>query len=302
MKIGRRLAIKILNASQVRARARARAGTGRRRRHRAARPRAARRAGRRSCAEATAAFDAYDYTRALEATETFFWTFCDDYLELVKERAYGGRGRRRGRVGAGGARRWRCRCCCGCSRRSCRSSPKRSGRGGRRARCTGPPWPARDELGPAAGGGDPALLRDVSSCCRWSARRSPRPRSRCAPTSPGCVVTGPAGRPGARAGRGRRPARHRPDRRAGRRGVRRTARRDRRAGRGQRRLTAEPPPSSASACGDGTGGGRPIARSRGEDAQVARHDRARTVDSTGRAADAGSLARLSPSRPRWHVH
>jgi valyl-tRNA synthetase len=87
MKVGRRLAIKLLNASKF---VLARPGT-----------RGAVTSGvdrglltnlARLVRESTEDLEGYQYTRVLERTETAFWFFCDNYLELVKSRRYGDHG------------------------------------------------------------------------------------------------------------------------------------------------------------------------------------------------------------------
>jgi valyl-tRNA synthetase len=84
MKVGRRLAVKLLNASKF-----AIADLppeGEALGHPLDRALIARLAD--VVAEATESFESYDYARALERAESFFWWYCDFYLELVKGRRY----------------------------------------------------------------------------------------------------------------------------------------------------------------------------------------------------------------------
>jgi valyl-tRNA synthetase len=98
LRVGRRLAIKILNASRFVLSLGGPDGAGA----------GAVSAGREAISEpldvamleklagviaqCTQALEGYEHATALAAAEEFFWFLCDDYLELVKGRAYGERG------------------------------------------------------------------------------------------------------------------------------------------------------------------------------------------------------------------
>jgi valyl-tRNA synthetase len=84
MKVGRRLAVKLLNASKF-----ALADLppqGETLTHPLDRAVVGRLAA--VVQDATSSFEEYDYARALQRAEEFFWWFCDYYLELVKGRRY----------------------------------------------------------------------------------------------------------------------------------------------------------------------------------------------------------------------
>jgi valyl-tRNA synthetase len=87
MRVGRRLAIKLLNASRF-----ALASAEPQGPITAAVDRAMLRRLADLVDEATRDLEGYDYARVLQRTEEFFWRFCDDYLELVKGRRYGDQG------------------------------------------------------------------------------------------------------------------------------------------------------------------------------------------------------------------
>jgi valyl-tRNA synthetase len=87
MKVGRRLAIKLLNASKFALTRPDAGGTVTVGVDRGLLTTLA-----RLVSESTEDLDRYQYTRVLERTESFFWFFCDNYLELVKGRRYGDHG------------------------------------------------------------------------------------------------------------------------------------------------------------------------------------------------------------------
>jgi valyl-tRNA synthetase len=99
MKVGRRLAIKILNASRFVLGIEAAPGA-------VAEPidRSMLAALRSVVHDATSSLEDYEHAKTLDTVERFFWGFTDDYLELVKQRAYGVHGDERAGSAVGALR------------------------------------------------------------------------------------------------------------------------------------------------------------------------------------------------------
>ena len=119
MKVGRRLAMKVLNASKFVLGNVGATDARRRGGHRAARPRPCSAGCARGRARRPTAFDAYDYTTGARGRREVLL----DVLRRLPRAGQGARVRRdrRRRAPPRRGRRWpsRCTCSCGCSRRSC---------------------------------------------------------------------------------------------------------------------------------------------------------------------------------------